>query len=195
MELKAIVELINAYAARGFAPDPARADLRVVLPSQPRPYPYESPRCVTAHDPAGERGGAEVPDGGRTRDNRAMAARRNPIAPLPPAGEVLRARYAGRLPERLEDLAGPAAGRVELPLHVAWSGLRTYDLGKPRLRMSLYRTVLAEGQRDDVVALLDRDLLIAQWPVLRSLVSRHVRQAWEEAFPRLADAARPASAA
>ena len=44
-----------------------------------------------------------------------MAARRTPIAPLPPAGEVLRARYAGRLPERLEDLAGP----VELPLQVA----------------------------------------------------------------------------
>lgn len=29
--------------------------------------------------------------------------------------------YARRLPSSLEDLRGPAAGVVELPLHVAWS--------------------------------------------------------------------------
>lgn len=109
-------------------------------------------------------------------------------SPVPPAlaGEVLRARYAGRLPASLHDLAGPVSGPVELPLHVAWSGLRTYDLDRPRQRMSLYRTVLAEGQYEDLVAFLDRDLLTAQWPALRTLVSRHVRQVWEERFPQLA---------
>ncbi|WP_405855079.1 hypothetical protein OG361_18955 [Streptomyces sp. NBC_00090] len=110
----------------------------------------------------------------------------------PPAAEVLRARYASRLPAALADLTGPAHGQVELPLHVAWSGLRTYDLDRPRLRMSLYRTVLAEGQHDDLAALLNEDLLLAQWPVLRTLISRHIRQVWEEAFPALS---RPASAA
>lgn len=104
----------------------------------------------------------------------------------PPAAEVLRARYTGRLPAALDDLNGPTHGEVDLPLHVAWSGLRTYDLDRPRLRMSLYRTVLAEGQRDDLVALINRDLLLAQWPVLRTLVSRHVRQVWEDSFPALA---------
>ncbi|MFE1384485.1 transcriptional regulator [Streptomyces sp. NPDC058740] len=74
---------------------------------------------------------------------------------------------------------------MTLPLHVAWSGLRTYDLDRPRLRMGMYRTVLAEGQRDDLVRLLNRDLLLDQWPVLRTLVSRHVRDVWEEAFPEL----------
>lgn len=102
---------------------------------------------------------------------------------MPPAADVLRERYARRLPVSLEELAGPVDGRVELPLHVAWSGLRTYDLDRPRQRMSLYRTVLAEGQHEDLVTLLDRDLLIAQWPVLRTLVSRHIRLVWEEAFP------------
>jgi hypothetical protein len=47
--------------------------------------------------------------------------------------------------------------------------------------------VLAEGQREDVVSFLDRDLLVAQWPVLRRLVSRFVHEVWEEASPELAD--------
>ncbi|MBT2478132.1 hypothetical protein [Streptomyces sp. ISL-94] len=104
---------------------------------------------------------------------------------VPSAAEVLHARYAHRLPASLDELAGPEHGVVELPLHVAWSGLRAYDLDRPRLRMGLYRTVLAEGQHEDLVTLLSRDLLLAQWPVLRTLVSRHVRQVWEEAFPEL----------
>ncbi|MFC4465555.1 hypothetical protein ACFPH6_13615 [Streptomyces xiangluensis] len=104
----------------------------------------------------------------------------------PPAADVLRVRYAGRLPVSLEDLDGPVHGQVGIPLHVAWSGLRTYDLDQPRQRMSLYRTVLAEGQHDDLVSLLNRDLLISQWPTLRTLVSRHIRKVWEDAFPDLA---------
>ncbi|MFC0601160.1 hypothetical protein [Streptomyces palmae] len=111
----------------------------------------------------------------------------------PSAAEVLRSRYAGRLPAALSDLAGPVRGTVELPLHVAWSGLRAYDLDRPRQRMSLYRVVLAEGQREDIVALLDPELLITQWPVLRTLVSRHVSQIWEDTFPQLTHQA-PAAA-
>ncbi|MFD3701448.1 hypothetical protein ACFWUZ_36050 [Streptomyces sp. NPDC058646] len=53
----------------------------------------------------------------------------------------------------------------------------------------MYRTVLAEGQQEDLVKLLTRDLLLAQWPTLRGLVSRHLRQAWEEAFSELRAAA------
>jgi hypothetical protein len=52
--------------------------------------------------------------------------------------------------------------------------------------MSLYRTVLAEGQHGDLTTLLDRNLLLDQWPVLRTLVSRHIRYVWEDSFPELA---------
>ncbi|MER7980464.1 hypothetical protein [Streptomyces sp. NPDC095817] len=106
-------------------------------------------------------------------------------SPVPNAGDVLRARYVRRLPDRLEDLRGPAHGTVDLPLHVAWSGQRSYDVDSPRPRMGLYRTVLAEGQQQDVVDFLNRDLLIAQWPVLRTLISRLIRNVWEDAFPEL----------
>ncbi|QDQ16743.1 hypothetical protein FH965_35420 [Streptomyces spectabilis] len=99
--------------------------------------------------------------------------------------EVLRARYTGQLPAQLEDLAGPAHGTVDLPLHVVWSGLRSFGLERPRLRMSLYRTVLAEGLRQDVVTYLNRDLLLTQWPALRTLISRPIRDVWEARFPDL----------
>jgi hypothetical protein len=41
--------------------------------------------------------------------------------------------------------------------------------------MSLYRIVLAEWQRDDLLLYLNRELLVGQWPVLRTLVSRYIR--------------------
>ncbi|MER5885423.1 hypothetical protein ABT160_16465 [Streptomyces sp. NPDC001941] len=107
------------------------------------------------------------------------------VASAPSSLDVLRARYARRLPGRLDDLAGPVRGSVELPLHVVWSGRRAYELEGARSRMSLYRTVLAEGQREDLEAFLNRELLVSQWPVLRTLVSRPLREAWEEAFPQL----------
>ncbi|MFD7939500.1 hypothetical protein ACFV4T_34130 [Streptomyces sp. NPDC059755] len=43
----------------------------------------------------------------------------------PSAFELLREQYALRLPSSLEELAGPTAGTVDLPLHVAWSGRRS----------------------------------------------------------------------
>ncbi|MFD9340527.1 hypothetical protein [Streptomyces sp. NPDC060049] len=61
-------------------------------------------------------------------------------------------------------------------------------MDRPRLRTGLYRTVLAEGQHEDLVALLNRELLLAQRPVLRTLVSRHLREVWKHAFPELAAA-------
>jgi hypothetical protein len=90
------------------------------------------------------------------------------------------------LPRSLEDLAGPEHGVVQLPLHVAWSGLTALDLDRPRQRMSLYRTVLHEGQRDDLTAYLNYSLLMSQWPVLRTLISPAISRAWEAAFPELA---------
>ncbi|MEU2915667.1 hypothetical protein ACFYM3_40520 [Streptomyces massasporeus] len=92
------------------------------------------------------------------------------------------------------DLTGPADGTVDLPLHVVWSGRSSFSLDRPKARMSLYRTVLAEGQRDDLIRFLNKDLLLAQWPVLRRLISRHIRDVREDAFPELAQAAMTAAA-
>ncbi|MFF2205580.1 hypothetical protein [Streptomyces sp. NPDC058145] len=106
---------------------------------------------------------------------------------------LYRDKFRRRLPESLEELRGPARGIVELPLHVAWSGMTSHDLGKPRQRMGLYRTVLHEGRRDDLPQFLNLDLLLQMWPVLRTLVGRTVRSVWEEAFPQLAARAQAAA--
>jgi hypothetical protein len=99
---------------------------------------------------------------------------------------LYREKFWGRLPESLDELRGPVQGVVELPLHMVWFGLTTYDLGKPRKRMGLYRAVLHEGLREDLPRYLNRDLLLDLWPVLRTLVGRTVRTVREDAFPQLA---------
>jgi hypothetical protein len=65
--------------------------------------------------------------------------------------------YARRLPSSLEDLKGPAAGEVELPLHVAWSGRRVYDVGQEDQRLVLYTLLLAEAQRTDLERFVHRE--------------------------------------
>ncbi|NGN63706.1 hypothetical protein G5C51_07260 [Streptomyces sp. A7024] len=109
--------------------------------------------------------------------------------------ELYRAKFAQRLPHALDELRGPEHGVVQLPLHVAWSGLTSYDLDLPRQRMLLYCTVLHEGLHDDLVAFLNRELLLTLWPVLRTLVGRNVRTVWEDAFPELAAQADASGAA
>ncbi|MEU3223933.1 hypothetical protein ABZ695_12345 [Streptomyces sp. NPDC006976] len=107
------------------------------------------------------------------------------VPPTTSRAETLRDRYRSRLPHRLEELAGPVHGAVDLPLHIVWSGRTNYSLDRPKSCMTLYRTVLAEGMREDLAAFLNRRLLLEQWPVLRRLISPYLRDAWEGAFPEL----------
>ncbi|WLW52710.1 hypothetical protein [Streptomyces sp. YU58] len=90
-----------------------------------------------------------------------------------------------RLPTALDELAGPESGNIELPLHLAWSGLRVFALGDVKLLIGLYRIILNNGSRDDFVRYLNRGHLVRHWPVLRKMLGRGVREPWEEAFPEL----------
>jgi len=87
--------------------------------------------------------------------------------------------YARRLPSSLEDLRGPAAGEVELPLHVAWSGRRVYDVSQEDQRLVLYALLLAEAQREDLERFVHSDSLVSMWPRLRRLLGPHARREWE----------------
>ncbi len=99
--------------------------------------------------------------------------------------ELYREKFRRRLPDSLDELQGPTTGVVEPSATVVWSGLRAFDLVNERQRMSLYRTVLAEGMRKDLCALLNREVLMQLWPTLRVLVSTTVRDVWEERFSEL----------
>lgn len=87
--------------------------------------------------------------------------------------------YARRLPASLDDLRGPAAGTVELPLHVAWSGRRAYDVGEEDQRLVLYALLLAEAQREDLERFVHYESLVRIWPRLRRLLGPHARREWE----------------
>ena len=94
--------------------------------------------------------------------------------------------------ERLELLAGPTSGVVELPRHLKWSGNSRYDLDAPGRIVDLYRTVLNEAATpDDLYAYLDQATLRRLWPSM--WLPEAVRQAWEEQFPELATSRSPAA--
>jgi hypothetical protein len=70
-----------------------------------------------------------------------------------------------------EDLDDPsvvkATGRVELPLHIRWSGPPiAYDLGDRADRARVYEQVLREGTQDDVRFYIEADQLRELWDEL-----------------------------
>ena len=83
------------------------------------------------------------------------------------------------MPSSLEDLKGLPRAGVELPLHVAWSGRRVYDVGQDDQRLVLYALLLAEAQREDLERFVHRESLVSIWPRLRRLLGPHARQEWE----------------
>lgn len=92
------------------------------------------------------------------------------------------------VPLRLADLAGPAYGVVELPLTLAWTGRRDYDLEDPADTNILYERVIVEAvDADDLSRLLNADRLRATWSQL--FLPPRVRRLWETQFPELSAAA------
>ena len=70
-----------------------------------------------------------------------------------------------------------ASGRVELPLHIRWSGSAvTYDLDDRADRARVYEQVLREGTEDDVRFYVDADQLLELWDEL--VLPPTVRQSW-----------------
>jgi hypothetical protein len=93
-----------------------------------------------------------------------------------------RGGLAGRLPQRLDDLRGPAAGVVMLPRHLSWPGMREFDVSDGSTRRSLYGIVLTQGRRNDVARFLNARLLIEDWPLIRSSLDPKLRRWCERRF-------------
>jgi hypothetical protein len=101
-----------------------------------------------------------------------------------------RSGHRGRLPDRLEDLRGPARGVIVLPRHLSWPGLRECDVTDAAARRSMYGIVLTQGQRNDVKRFLHPGLLRQDWPELAAVLDPKLRRWCERRFA-LADAAAP----
>lgn len=84
----------------------------------------------------------------------------------------------------LLQLRGPTNGIVILPVHIDWTPAREYDLAIRRRVQTMYETVLrSASSEEDLLAYLDRELLIKLWRSLR--LPDHVRAAWERQHPEL----------
>ena len=99
----------------------------------------------------------------------------------------LPSRWAGvdaKLPPSLGFLTGPATGIVELPIDLAWSGDRYFDLADPVQRYLYHMTVLtAAVTPEHYIRWLNADLLRSDWSRLRLPVG--LRAVWHDHFPEL----------
>jgi hypothetical protein len=81
-----------------------------------------------------------------------------------------------------------ASGRIELPLHIRWSGpALSYDLADRADRARVYEQVLREGTEDDVRFYVDADQLLELWDEL--VLPAPVRRAWTDWVERHSRAA------
>jgi hypothetical protein len=88
------------------------------------------------------------------------------------------------VPDRLPALPpAQALARIELPLHLEWSGGdRTKDLGDRADRLRVYELVLREGTPDDVLRYVDPTLLLDAFEELN--LPAAIRTAWQPAVAR-----------
>jgi hypothetical protein len=78
-----------------------------------------------------------------------------------------------------EPIVAKASGRVELPLHIRWSGPAVvYDLNDRADRARVYEQVLREGTEDDVRFYIDAAQLRELWDEL--VLPPQVRRAWSD---------------
>ena len=108
-------------------------------------------------------------DGGHSYTERMATTR---TATLGPAARPV------AVPVALSDASALRAhGRVELPLHIRWSGPPvTYDLDDRADRARVYEQVLREGTEDDVRFYVDEEQLLELWDEL--VLPPAVREAW-----------------
>jgi hypothetical protein len=105
-----------------------------------------------------------------------------------------RAGHRGRLPDRLEELRGPARGVIVLPRHLSWPGMREFDVTDDATRRSMYGIVLTQGQRNDVMRFLNPVLLRQDWALIAAALDPRLRRSCERRFD-LSGAPAPAPAA
>lgn len=90
-------------------------------------------------------------------------------------------------PEHLDELRGPPAGRIVLPINVYWGPNSEVDLDSESDVVKAYQATLREGRVVDQVGILNKDLLVQIWPAL--MLPVRVRELWESRFPELAASA------
>lgn len=86
-------------------------------------------------------------------------------------------------PTTLDDLRGPRAGVIRLPISVFWGPDRTFDLENVDLAVMAYQALIRDGTVAAQDRFLNRRRLVELWPDLTLPV--RCRELWESRFPEL----------
>jgi hypothetical protein len=86
------------------------------------------------------------------------------------------------LPDRIEDLRGPAQGTIVLPRYMSFPGLRECDVTDDAIRRTMYGIVLTQGHGNDVARYINPDLLRADWPHIKDALDPRLRRACNRRF-------------
>jgi hypothetical protein len=90
------------------------------------------------------------------------------------------------VPDDLDSSVPKASGRIELPLHIRWSGRPlVYDLDDRADRARVYEHVLREGTEVDIRFYVEPEHLLELWDEL--VLPPAVREAWTARITRLRD--------
>jgi hypothetical protein len=87
-------------------------------------------------------------------------------------------------PTSLEALHGPTTGWVRVPSEINTSPDPVYNIDNRAWAVSLYSDTARVGTASQQEELLDRQMLIDLWPVMR--LPQRCRAVWETKFPVLA---------
>jgi hypothetical protein len=101
--------------------------------------------------------------------------------------DVLPSRFftaADRIP-RWDELRGPTTGVVVLPNRLCWSGPADFDVTDAAERLTLYTLLMSCGQRADVAAYVNGELLCRDWPKVKRLTTGELTGVWERQLPQL----------
>lgn len=102
----------------------------------------------------------------------------------PPGRRTIADSLVYLTPESLEDLHGPAAGAVTLPIHLDWGPDRTYTVEDDASCRTLYQLTLQNsGSPTEIGAIINAERLLVLWPSMP--LPARCRDHWQTAFPQL----------
>lgn len=99
-------------------------------------------------------------------------------------GVSQRVRRPFRVPAQISDLHGPSTGVLaDLPVHLNWTPITTYDLSNPTYVHEIYGQLLAVATESELAEFVNPELLIASWSTM--VIPPAIRAEWERRFPEL----------
>jgi hypothetical protein len=141
-------------------------------------------RTVRVEDHLWEAAHTKATREGTTVSERVRASLREYVHGAVPERRTIADSLVYLVPDKLEDLQGPAFGTVELPIHLDWGPERHYNIDDDASCSALYQLTLQNsGSVEEICRIVNAERLAKLWSTM--LLPTRCRGAWEAVFPEL----------